>query len=183
MQKSGASLTSAPSSLSCARAWVSEACPCIPSRRNSQAARSLKSHPIRRRPGATLSTCWLSTGTTARRGRPAVGSSSASSKHRRRPSNVNCLDRSRFPLPPRLRVDGRRSGCRHRKQSKDVNSKLACDFAALSHRCHLAPGSSLVHPTRRESGHYWTIYALFYSVFAFLVDVFGRSWCEVPDLR
>jgi hypothetical protein len=31
-----------------------------------------------------------------------------------------------------LRVDGRRSGCRHRKQSKDVNSKLACDLAALS---------------------------------------------------
>jgi hypothetical protein len=36
---------------------------------------------------------------TARRDRPAVGSSTDSSKHRRRPSNVNCLDRSRFPLP------------------------------------------------------------------------------------
>ena len=84
-----------------------------------------------RRPGATLSTWWLSTGPTARRGRPAVGSSTASSKHRRRPSNVNCLDRGRFPLPPRLRVDGRRSGCWHRKQSKHVNSKLACDLAAL----------------------------------------------------
>ena len=35
-------------------------------------------------------------------------------------------------VPPRLRVDGRRSGCWHRKQSKDVNSKLACDLAALS---------------------------------------------------
>jgi len=66
----------------------------------------LKSHPIMRRPGATLSTWWLSTGPTARRGRPAVGSSTASSKHTRRPSKVNCLDRSRFPLPPRLRVDG-----------------------------------------------------------------------------
>src|ERR1700730_9814111 len=82
IQKFGASLTSAPSWLSCARAWVSEACPCIPSRRNSQAARSLKSHPITRRPGATLSTWWLSTGPTARRGRPAVDSSTASSKHR-----------------------------------------------------------------------------------------------------
>jgi hypothetical protein len=38
---------------------------------------------------------------------------------------VNGLDRSRFALPPRLRVDGRRSGCWHRKQSKGVNSKLA----------------------------------------------------------
>ena len=59
---------------------------------------------------ATLSTWWLSSGPTALRGRPAAGSSTASSKHRRRPSNVNCLDRSRFPLPPRLRVAGRRSG-------------------------------------------------------------------------
>src|SRR3984957_16557202 len=132
IQKFGASLTSAPSWLSCARAWVSEACPCIPSRRNSQAARSLKSHPIMRRPGATLSTWWLSSEPTARRGRLAVGSLTASSKHRPRPSNVNCLDRSRFPLPPRLRVDGRRSGCWHRKQRKDVNSKLVCDLAAPS---------------------------------------------------
>ena len=91
-----------------------------------------------RRPGATLSTWWLSTGPTARRGRPAVGSSTASSKHRRRPSNVNCLDRSRFPLAPRLRVDGRRSGCWRRKRSKDVNSKLAWvspeDFEAAGRR-------------------------------------------------
>ena len=33
-------------------------------------------------------------------------------------SNVNCLDRSRFPLPPRLCVDGRRSRCWHRKQRR-----------------------------------------------------------------
>src|ERR1700722_9959123 len=163
IQKFGASLTSAPSWLSCARAWVSEACPCIPSRRNSQAARSLKSHPIMRRPGETLSTWWLSTGPTARRVRPAVGSSTVSSKHRRRPSNLNCLDRSRFPSPPRLRVDGRRSGCWHRQKSKDANSRLVDARraayqtetpAALSAHCQaLQPSYYILSGLSSRRGH------------------------------
>jgi hypothetical protein len=42
-----------------------------------------------------------------------------------------------------LRVDGRRSGCWHRKQSKDVNSKLACYLAALSQFDESESGASL----------------------------------------
>ena len=41
-------------------------------------------------------------------------------------------DRSRLPLPPRLRVGGRRSVCWHRNESGAVDGELDRDLAALS---------------------------------------------------
>ncbi len=83
-RESGACPILAPSWPSCARALGSVVCRCIRSRPTWRAARSLRSLPRMRRPGASPQKCGPFIGTTVRRGPRGVGSSTASSRSRRR---------------------------------------------------------------------------------------------------